>query len=48
MRPISFQWKDENTDKSSTHLDFVAQEVAQVLPEIVADHKWREIPDTTE
>ena len=48
LRPISFQWKDDNIDKSSTHLGFVAQEVQQVLPEIVVDHEWKEIPDTTE
>ena len=48
LRPISFQWKDDTIDKSSTHLGFVAQEVQQVLPEIVVDHEWKEIPDTTE
>ena len=48
LRPISFQWKDDTIDKSSTHLGFVAQEVQQVLPEIVVDHEWIEVPDTTE
>ena len=48
LRPISFQWKNDNIDKSSTHLGFVAQEVQQVLPEIVVDHEWKEIPDSAE
>ena len=29
-------------------MGFVAQEVQQVLPEIVVDHEWKEIPDSAE
>lgn len=48
LRPISFQWKDAKIDNSSTHLGFVAQEVQQVLPEVVVDHDWKEIPESQE
>ena len=48
LRPISFQWKDTKIDNSSTHLGFVAQEVQQVLPEVVVDHDWKEIPESQE
>ncbi|MCZ8197918.1 MAG: tail fiber domain-containing protein [Flavobacterium sp.] len=48
LRPISFQWKDAKIDNSSTHLGFVAQEVQQVLPEVVVDYDWKEIPESQE
>jgi hypothetical protein len=48
LRPISFQWKDTKIDNSSTHLGFVAQEVQQVLPEVVVDHDWKEVPESQE
>lgn len=48
LRPISFQWKDAKIDNSSTHLGFVAQEVQQVLPEVVVDHDWKEVPENQE
>jgi hypothetical protein len=48
LRPISFQWKNDNIDKSSTHLGFIAQEVQHVLPEIVVNHEWKEIPNSPE
>lgn len=48
LRPISFQWKDAKIDNSSTHLGFVAQEVQQVLPEIVVDYDWKEVPESQE
>ena len=48
LRPISFQWKDAKIDNSSTHLGFVAQEVQQVLPEVVVDHDWKEVPESQE
>jgi hypothetical protein len=34
LNPISFYWKDENMDKEK-HFGFVAQEVEEVLPELV-------------
>jgi hypothetical protein len=34
LNPVSFYWKDENMDKEK-HFGFVAQEVEEVLPELV-------------
>lgn len=48
LRPISFQWKEASVDNFSTHLGFVAQEVQQVLPEVVVDHDWKEVPESQE
>lgn len=45
LRPISFQWKDDSIDQSSTHLGFVAQEVQKVLPEVVVDGDWIDLPE---
>jgi hypothetical protein len=45
LRPISFQWKDNAIDNSATHLGFVAQEVQEVLPEVIVDSDWVELPE---
>lgn len=45
LRPISFQWKDNAIDNSATHLGFVAQEVKQVLPQVIVDSDWVELPE---
>jgi hypothetical protein len=34
LNPVSFYWKDENMDKEK-HFGFIAQEVEEVLPELV-------------
>src|SRR5690606_28634292 len=38
FRPVSFEWKKE--DGSGTKLGLIAQELQQVLPEVVRDWDW--------
>lgn len=40
LRPVSFQWKKE--DGSGTKLGLIAQELQQVVPEVVRDWDWEE------
>ncbi|WP_299762990.1 tail fiber domain-containing protein [uncultured Dokdonia sp.] len=49
LRPISFRWKIElmddfiiPEDQQETKLGFIAQEILEILPEIVQTHHWRE------
>jgi hypothetical protein len=49
LRPISFQWKKEQMDdfiipenQQETKLGFIAQELLEVLPEMVQTTHWRE------
>ncbi|MEO1585158.1 MAG: tail fiber domain-containing protein [Planctomycetota bacterium] len=37
LRSVSFSWKDETLAKRGTQLGFVAQEVQQVLPELIGE-----------
>ena len=37
LRGVSFTWKDETLAKKGTQLGFVAQEVQQVLPELIGE-----------
>jgi hypothetical protein len=37
LQGVSFDWVDEN-DKSGTHLGFIAQDVEQVIPEVVFEN----------
>lgn len=37
LRSVSFTWKDETLAKRGTQLGFVAQEVQQVLPELIGE-----------
>jgi predicted RNase H-like nuclease (RuvC/YqgF family) len=48
LNPVSFYWKDENMDKEK-HFGFVAQEVEEVLPELVRqDSQGKKILDYDE
>jgi hypothetical protein len=40
LRPVSFEWKKE--DGSGTKLGLIAQELQQVVPEVVRDWDWEE------
>jgi len=45
LRPVSFEWI--NNDHDGTKLGLIAQEVQQVLPEVVRDWDWKEDEDGT-
>jgi hypothetical protein len=52
LRPVSYQWKSDNMGKTpiapnekETKLGFVAQEVQDILPEIVQDKEWLPISE---
>jgi len=40
LRPVSFEWKKD--DGSGTKLGLIAQELQQVVPEVVRDWDWEE------
>lgn len=49
LSPISFMWKEEKIDdfivpdhEKEAKLGFVAQEVQQIIPELVVNHEWKE------
>ena len=39
LQPVSFKWKSNNTDNGKTHLGFLAQDLQEVLPEVVYDQE---------
>ncbi|WNJ19200.1 tail fiber domain-containing protein [Pontibacter sp. G13] len=46
LRPVSYQWMDRPND--GNRLGFIAQEMMQVMPEVVASHKLVKDPVTGE
>jgi len=49
LEPVSFQWKEERVDdfvipndQRRTHLGFIAQDIQEVIPEIVETYSWKE------
>lgn len=40
LKPVSFKWKNPNIDNHSVHLGFVAQDLQEVVPEVVVDSQW--------
>ncbi len=46
LKPVAFEWKDPEIDNEKTHLGFLAQDLQKVLPEVVVDYEWKEIPDS--
>ena len=45
LNPVSFKWK-ANQDQGRSHTGFIAQELQEVVPHLVIDHEWREVPDS--
>lgn len=49
LKPVTFKWKDEYTssnqkvaeDKKTTKIGFLAQDLLNVLPEVVQTHSWQ-------
>ena len=39
LRPISWRWKDARADQTIQY-GFIAQEVEEVLPELVSEQRW--------
>jgi hypothetical protein len=48
LQPVSFHWKNEEMDKGREHIGFLAQDLQQVIPQVVIDHEWAENPATGE
>lgn len=41
LKPVSYYWKKEDTKNSKRKIGFIAQELAEVLPETVHDKEWQ-------
>lgn len=39
LRPVTWRWKAEQSDKS-TQYGFIAQEVEQVMPDLITEETW--------
>ena len=44
LRPVSYTWKEESIDRKQIHFGFLAQDLLEILPEIVATHEWKADP----
>lgn len=42
LKPVTFRWNNAQVDNNSKHLGFVAQDLQEVLPEVVIDSEWME------
>ncbi|RXR20202.1 tail fiber domain-containing protein [Flavobacterium stagni] len=40
LKPVTFKWKNQNIDNHSVHLGFIAQDLQEVVPEVVVDSQW--------
>ncbi|NHM06676.1 hypothetical protein G4D82_05545 [Flavobacterium sp. CYK-4] len=43
LKPVSFKWNNQQIDNGSKHLGFIAQDLKEVLPEVVVDSEWIEV-----
>ncbi|RTY95930.1 tail fiber domain-containing protein [Flavobacterium sp. GT3R68] len=49
LKPVTFKWKDDFAekgvpvpeDKKENHIGFIAQDLLQILPEVVTTHSWQ-------
>ncbi len=47
LRPITFLWKNQPIEHRTPRLGFIAQELREVLPEVVVTHAWKEESETS-
>ncbi|WP_374550117.1 tail fiber domain-containing protein, partial [Flavobacterium sp.] len=40
LKPVTFRWNNNQIDNSSKHLGFIAQDLQEVIPEVVVDSQW--------
>ncbi|MEZ4778487.1 MAG: tail fiber domain-containing protein [Flavobacteriaceae bacterium] len=45
LQPKTYQWIDPNIDKHATHLGFMAQDLKEILPEVVVDKEWKNLDE---
>lgn len=43
LKPVTFKWNNPQIDNSNKHLGFIAQDLQEVLPEVVVDSEWIEV-----
>lgn len=47
LRPVTFFWKNHPIEHRTPRIGFIAQELREVLPEVVITHEWKEETETT-
>ncbi|HLT52790.1 MAG TPA: tail fiber domain-containing protein, partial [Flavobacteriaceae bacterium] len=45
LKPKAYQWIDPNIDNHNTHLGFMAQDLKEILPEVVVDEEWKSLDE---
>ncbi|MFN8324849.1 MAG: tail fiber domain-containing protein [Flavobacteriaceae bacterium] len=40
LKPVTFRWNNNQIDNSSKHLGFIAQDLQEVIAEVVVDSQW--------
>ncbi len=40
LKPVTFRWNNNQVDNNSKHLGFIAQDLQEVIPEVVVDSQW--------
>ena len=43
LKPVTFKWNNPKIDNSNKHLGFIAQDLQEVIPEVVVDSEWIEV-----
>ena len=45
LKPKTYQWIDPAIDNRTTHLGFIAQDLLEILPEVVVDKEWKTLDE---
>ena len=45
LQPKSYSWKNKQIDNGSTHLGFIAQDLKEIVPEVVVDKEWKNLDE---